>query len=272
MNRILCSTGCLLGRPNGRDFNLLEKIVPRLRCDGLELLMYDTWYDKIKDLTKTVKGLNTPVCVFHIEKTVGELVSHHKLDEALEKMEINCSLAKVIGAEKLVFHLWNGIISDKNIEYNMECYKYFEEIANRHNLLLTVENVVCSNSTPWAHLCALKELYPYIKFTFDTKMADFHKELDLIYDPNYRHVVRNFAHLHINDRLGEYKDWSNLKVLHVGRGNVDFDKFFAFIKEIGYQGDFTTEATSFNQQGDIDVDTLNQSLDKIRSLLDGLQE
>lgn len=264
MHRILCSTGCLLGRPNGRDFTLLEKIVPKLRCDGLELLMYDTWYGKTKELVYNVKKIATPVYVFHIEKSVGELVSHYKLEEALDKMEINCKIAKEVGAEKLVFHLWNGIISDKNIEYNMECYKYFEEIASRHDLILTVENVVCGNSTPWTHLCALMEAYPHIKFTFDTKMADFHKEIDLIYDPKHRHVVGNFAHLHINDRLGEYKDWSNLKVLHVGKGNVDFDKFFAFINGIDYQGDFTTEATSFNQQGEIDVNTLNQSLDKIR--------
>ena len=266
MNRIICSTGCLLGRPNGRNFSLLKDLTPRLRCDGLELLMYDTWYDKVSELYTAAKNLDKPVLVFHLEKSIGEQISHFQLNDALEKMEINCALATNLGAEKLVLHLWNGIISDKNIDYNTECYKYLEEIAHKHNLILTVENVVCGISSPMAHLCALKKRYPHIKFTFDTKMADFHKELDLIYDPNYRHVVENFAHLHVNDRLGEYKDWSNLKVLPVGRGNVDFDKFFAFIKEIGYQGDFTTEATSFNLTGEIDIDTLNQSLDKIRSL------
>lgn len=265
MHKILCSTGCLLGRPNGRDFNLLKDLAPRLHCDGLELLMYDTWYDKIKDLVAVVKNLPLPVSVFHVEKSVGEQISHYKLNDALEMMEINCATACDVGAGKLVLHLWNGIISDKNIDYNIECYKYLEEIAHKHSLDLTVENVVCANSTPWTHLCTLAERYPHIKFTYDTKMADFHKEIDLIYEEKYRHVVSHFEHLHINDRLGEYKDWSNLRVLHIGRGSVDFDKFFAFIKEIGYQGDFTTEATSFDQKGQIDVDTLNKSLDKIRS-------
>lgn len=271
MNRILCSTGCLLGRPNGRDFNLLKDIAPRLRCDGLELLMYDTWYGLERELAAVIKNLPLPVFVFHLEKSIGELVSHRRLNEALEYMEINCALAKDVGAEKLVLHLWNGIISDKNIEYNMECYGLLEEIANKHGLILTVENVVCSEKSPMAHLCALIERYPQIKFTFDTKMADFHKELDLIYDANYRHVVTNFDHLHINDRLGEYKDWSNLRVLHVGKGNVDLDKFFTFIKDMGYQGDFTTEATSFDMQGNINLDALNQSLDKIREYVRSLQ-
>lgn len=267
MNRILCSTGALIGRPNGRDFNLLSTLVPLLDCDGLELLMYDTWYEKTKELERVVKNLSKQVFVFHLEKSIGESISHYHLNEALYKMEQNCTLAKGIGAEKLVLHLWNGIISDKNIDYNIECYQYLEEIAKKYELILTVENVVCGNADPMSHMCALVEKYPHIKFTYDTKMADFHKQQDLIFDPNYRHVVNNIAHFHINDRLGEYKDWSNLKVLHVGDGDIDFPRIFALIKELNYQGDFTTEATSFDQSGTVDIDKLNKTFQKIKELL-----
>lgn len=267
MNRILCSTGALIGRPNGRDFSLLSSIVPRLECDGLELLMYDTWYDKIGELCRVVKGLSKPVCVFHLEKSIGEFISYRYLNEALNKMELNCTLAKELGAKTLVLHLWNGIISDKNIDYNIECFENLEEIANKHALTLTVENVVCSSSDPMSHLCALIDKYPHIKFTYDTKMADFHKQQDLIFYPNYRHVVNNIAHFHINDRLGEYKDWKNLRVLHVGDGDIDFAKIFALIKELNYQGDFTTEATSFDQNGTVDTNALNRTFNKIRELL-----
>lgn len=268
MNKILCSTGCLLGRPNGRDFTMLPRLVPQLHCDGLELLMYDTWYDKISDLKSTVKRLDKPTVVFHLEKSIGESVSHYKLNEALEKMEINCELAKELGAKKLVLHLWNGIISDKNIEYNMECFPYLEEIAHKYRMMLSVENVVCSEKSPWTHFCSLIEKYPHIPFTFDTKMADFHKEQDLIYNPKYRHVVDNFVHLHINDHLGEYKDWSNLRVLHLGEGDVDFDRFFNFIKTTDYTEDFTTEATSFDRTtGEVDIIKLNKTLDIIRDYL-----
>ena len=265
MNRILCSTGCLLGRPNGRDFNLLKSIAPHLKCDGLELLMYDTWYGKERELISVVNSLPLPTVVFHLEKSIGELVSHRRLNDALDNMEINCATAQAAGAEKLVLHLWNGIISDKNIEYNIECYKYLEEIALKHSLTLTVENVVCSEKSPMAHLVSLVERYPHIKFTYDTKMADFHKEQNLIFHPNYRHIVEHFSHFHINDHAGEYKDWSNLRVLHLGKGNIDFDPIFNLIKEIGYQGDFTTEATSFDMQGQINLDALNQSLELLRA-------
>ena len=42
MNRILCPTGAVIGRPNGRDFTLLNKFREQLECDGYEFLMYDT--------------------------------------------------------------------------------------------------------------------------------------------------------------------------------------------------------------------------------------
>ena len=38
---ILCSTGALIGRPNGRDYRLLEPLSKKLHCDGFEFMMYD---------------------------------------------------------------------------------------------------------------------------------------------------------------------------------------------------------------------------------------
>ena len=257
----------MLGRPNGRNFNLLPQLCKSLRCDGLEFLMYDTWYDKIPEIKACMKKVSLPVCVFHIEKTVGEQISHGNLDLALERMEINCALAKDLGASTLVLHLWNGIISDKNIERNIQGYVDLLKIAEKYGLILTIENVVCAEKSPMEHLKALKEKYPQIKFTFDTKMADFHKELDLLYDMNYAHVVESIAHIHANDYLGGYKDWSNLRVLPIGCGDINFDKLFAFIKEMGYTGDFTTEATAFNSEGVVDIEMLNDTIERIREYI-----
>ena len=39
MNRILCSTGALIGRPNGRDYTLLNECAKRLDCDGFEFMI-----------------------------------------------------------------------------------------------------------------------------------------------------------------------------------------------------------------------------------------
>ncbi len=267
MGLVLCSTGALIGRPNGRNFYLLKDVAPRLRCDGLEFMFYETWHERIEEIKSVVKSLPLPVLVFHLEKQIGEHLSYERLDEALDIMKMNCRLARDIGAKKLVLHLWNGIVSDSNIDYNIEAFGKLNEIALEYGLLLTVENVVCNNKSPFEHLYTLIKKYPKISFTFDTKMAEFHKELDLLYDEKYRHVVDNIEHFHVNDCTCAYKDWSNLKVLPVGDGIVDFERFFSFLKEIGYNGTLTTEATCFDKTGFIDVEKMNCCLDKIRSYL-----
>lgn len=42
MNQLLCSTGALIGRPNGRDYRLLGGLSKKLECDGFEFMMYST--------------------------------------------------------------------------------------------------------------------------------------------------------------------------------------------------------------------------------------
>ena len=55
MHQILCSTGALIGRPNGRDYRLLKQFCPQLECDGFEFMLYTTLYDQIEALTSFLK-------------------------------------------------------------------------------------------------------------------------------------------------------------------------------------------------------------------------
>lgn len=104
-----------------------------------------------------------PFPCFHVEKNVGSLISRNEpgdTEKALELFEMNCVLAQKIGAEKLVLHLWNCLDSDKDFPHNIEVCKYVREIAERYQLLLTIENVVCNNSDPMTHHAELAEVYP----------------------------------------------------------------------------------------------------------------
>ena len=69
--QILCSTGALIGRPNGRDYHVLEAQAPRLHCDGFEFILYTTWYDQIDALTAFLKTLKLNILVMHCEKTMA---------------------------------------------------------------------------------------------------------------------------------------------------------------------------------------------------------
>lgn len=270
MNRILCSTGGVIGRPNGRDITLLKSCVENLDCDGFEFMMYETWYDKIDYIRDFVLGTGVLIPSFHIEKQVGNLISRNAdgdTEKALELFDINCRLAHSFGAETLVLHLWSGLDSDKDIAHNIALYKDLRTISDSYGLLLTVENVVCNHLDPHTHLLSLAKEYDDIAFTFDTKMSQFHGQTEKLYLPESRPVADRVRHLHVNDYGGGYMDWSNLRTLHIGDGNVDFASFFEFVKAVGYKGDLTVEATSFGTDGIIDFNSLNRDFCKIREYL-----
>jgi len=267
-NPILCSTGALIGRPNGRDFTLLRHCKEQLSCDGFEFMMYDSWYDKQDTLRKYIAELEVSIPVFHAEKSIGECISRNEngdTDTALTRFETNCVLAKDFGASLLVLHLWNGLHSDKNIAHNIAVYPYLREIADKHGMILTIENVVCNHADPMTHLLALKDAYPDVSFTFDTKMAAFHNQLPLLYRKEHRHLLGNIRHFHINDYGGGYLDWPNLRTLPIGAGHVDFAPLFALLHDSGYTGAYTVEATAFDAQGIIHFDLLNDSFKTIQN-------
>ena len=57
MSRILCSTGAILTRRNNRDYTQLPLIVPQMKCDGIEFMMYESWYAGHIEELKKVSGI-----------------------------------------------------------------------------------------------------------------------------------------------------------------------------------------------------------------------
>ncbi len=270
MRNILCSTGAIIGRPNGRDYRLLESFSKELTCDGFEFMMYDSWYEVVDEIKVYLQGLNLSMPVLHCEKSIGEYISKgsdEEIGEAYRRFKINSDLAKSIGAEKLVLHLWDGLTSDSNFQSNLHAYEHLNEIALSYGLDLLIENVVCNVENPMKHLCELREKYPKVQFVFDTKMAAFHGQLELLYAEKYEWLWKNghIRHYHVNDYGGGYMDWSNLRTLPIGKGKVDIERFFKFINESGYSGDYTVEATAFNKEGIVDVKMLNEQFEYIRT-------
>lgn len=272
MSEILCSTGALIGRPNGRDYRLLVPLAEQLSCDGLEFMMYSSWYGETKELLEVLADVPLPMPVMHCEKHIGEKISQggeENLKEALRLFEINCRIAENIRAKKLVVHLWDGLTSDRNFENNKKAYPQLAELAGAHGIDLLVENVVCSCKTPMEHLAELAEAYPEIHFVFDTKMAEFHRQLTLLYEEEYDWLWKNghIRHYHVNDYAGGCLDWGSLRTLPVGRGQIDFERFFAHVRRTGYQGTYTVEATAFGADGRVDTAMLNDQFRRIASFL-----
>lgn len=269
MQRVLCSTGALIGRPNGRNWRLLQACANQIQCDGYELMFYESWYDQCAEILSYLKAIRLPVLAWHCEKQVGQHFADGTVDgqqRAKAHFLLNCQMASELGVPKMVLHLWNGLPSDLHIERHAEAYGDLCRTAQGYGLDLLVENVVCRWADPLTHWQALAARYPAIGFTFDTKMAAFHGQMAEIGKEEWRWLWtdHHIRHLHINDYAGGYRDFSNLRTLHLGKGRVDFPAFFALLKAVGYSGDYTLEATSFGEDGRIDFSMLNESLARIR--------
>lgn len=269
MHQIICSTGALFGIPNGRNYRLLADCVDKLRCDGYEFMFYSTWYDQIDQVASFLSGLGIPIPLWHCEKHIGEKLSlrgEGDWDEAFRQFEEDCQLAVYLGARRMVIHLWDGLTSDQHFQNNLDAYPLLLARAQRHGMELMVENVVCNHGDPMTHWQQLHALDADVRFTLDTKMAAFHRQMDLLYEKEYAWLWQGpIRHLHVNDYHGGYLDWPSLHTLHIGQGDVDFEKFFAFLPTVHYQGDYTVEATSFLPDGVIHCDDLNRTFDFIRS-------
>ena len=135
---------------------------------------------------------------------------------------------------------------------------------------MLVENVVCNHENPMKHWSTLRERYPDIRFVFDTKMAAFHEQLEWLYEEEYQWLWQegHIDHYHVNDYAGGYMDWANLKTLPIGKGKVDFDRFFSFVRKTGYQETYTVEATAFDSTGVVDTQMLNGCFAAIRKFLE----
>ena len=137
MYRILCSTGALIGRPNQRNYRLLKGLAERLDCDGFEFMMYDSWYEETGQIVDYLQKCELNIPVMHCEKRIGEALSRggkEELENAFRLFTVNCQMAREIGAEKLVLHLWDGLTSDRNIENNLAAYKQLASIAEAYYL------------------------------------------------------------------------------------------------------------------------------------------
>ena len=197
-----------------------------------------------------------------------EKEDRENFEAAIEEFKMNLRVANEFGADRMVFHLWNGLISDYHIEKNIERFELLKDMAKACGVDLLVENVVCNKNDPMYDIGLVRKAYPDAGYVFDTKMAEFHGQTMQLFDPEWNWMLKEgrIKHLHVNDYGGGIRDWGNLKVLPIGKGHVDFAAFFAKLKEYDYRGDYTVEATAFDKTGTVDIRMLNDCIAGLREL------
>lgn len=271
MNKLFCSTGALVGRVCNYDYSLIEKHIPMLYenelIDGMEFMFIPYYYDKIKEITRTVSSCNIPSPIIHCEKDIGVLLSEADnvaTKKALELLKINCEVGEKIGASQMVFHLWGGTKSDFHIEYNISKLPEILKITNEYNLELLIENIPCTTHSGLKNWRKIYDFIPQLGFIFDTRFGAFHDEIDEILDEP---IWKCIKHMHISDYSSYPMDFSKIRpILHPGEGVIDFRKIFLGIKRNNYQGSLTLESPVMIPNG-ADIDKLIRSLSYIKSNL-----
>ena len=248
---IYVSSGAFIGRGNGFSPDGFLSVCRGYDCDGFEFMMYRAWYGELDAVLARFRASGVAFPTFHCDKTIGEGFFSGDAAEkqnALARFRENCRAAATLGSRLLVFHLWNGLPSDRNIGRHIDALADLYRIANEYGVLLTVENVICAARDPLTHFDAILARYPDARFTFDTKMAAFHDQMGEICSPARRALAGRIAHVHLNDYGGGVRDFSDLRVLHLGEGRIDFAPFVACLEEVGYSGAVTLECSCFSSQ------------------------
>ncbi len=264
MNKLLCSTGALVGRVCGYDYSLISKVIPPLIDEGLisgmEFMMIPFYYDKLKDVTQLVRSCEAHAPIIHCEKDVGVLLSECEEEatrKAIELLKINCEAGCDIGAHSMVFHLWGGIKSDSHIDYNISLLPKIIEIVHSFGLKLLIENIPCTTYSGLENWRRLYSFLPEIDFVFDSRFGAFHDEIDNILNEP---IWKSIKHLHISDFSSYPRDFSKIRpILHPGEGVIDFPHLFEGIKRNNFDGTITLESPVMLPDG-ADIKKLKNTL------------
>ena len=99
----------------------------------------------------------------------------------------------------MVLHLWDGRTSDTAFHNNLHHYAALDQIAHNYDIDLCVGKRGMHHRPPDQTFCALRQHYPKIHFVFDTKMAAFHQQLELLYEKEYEWLWKHehIRHYHL---------------------------------------------------------------------------
>lgn len=257
--RLLCSTGTMVSRLTDYDYSGAMRIIRRLADEkviyGAELMMLKRYYDTPDDVISCVVGAKVPVPVIHCEKDVGGDLSRAALLEAsgerdaaarlcdslLKDFTLNCRFGRAVGAELMVLHLWSGLESDSNIEFNLSLAPTLYEIAAEHSIKLLFETIPCTAQDPITNLLALFKRFDKAEFTYDTRLTALHgEEVSFLQDATLSSRIR---HVHVSDFIGKIRDFSALRpIYHPREGQIDFDAISNELSRLKYSGFITLES------------------------------
>jgi sugar phosphate isomerase/epimerase len=143
------------------------------------------------------------------------------------------------------------------------------DIAEAEDVQLAIETIPCTVGTPLENLERVVAADGRASIVLDTEFLSMHDQLDAALDAPFIWDDARVVHIHIKDFDGatEAPD-GRRRYLHPGEGAIPFGRWFSEVAARGYRGPLSLEATVVGRDGDVDIDELNDSLAKLRVLVE----
>lgn len=268
---ILCSTGTLVAKINGRDSGMITRYCPEIECDGFEFMMVPEFYEKAESIARSIKESGLNFKTYHIEKDIGWYLS--RLDEgdcerAFDYLKKDLKMADMLGLDRCVLHLWGGEQSDSHVERNIEFLPKILELGKEYGKEILIENVPCTTHSPYENVKKIVEIFPEQGITFDSRFAAFHSQ-EKTFCNDTELWSKNIRHVHISDISKQCVEERTLRpILHPYEGCCDFDTVCERLKK-SYTGTLTVESPIFLPNFGADTDKLSRTVKGLNERLNG---
>lgn len=270
--RLLCSTGAMSRYPDLTDQMRIVAALPDVHADGFEVLVYDSWYGTLERMAQSLRTLGLRYPVIHAEKEIGPLLATGEgkdRDEALRRWRLNCLFAQSIDAMVVVLHLWGLPHADDCLDRQLASLAALLDVADEYGVDLSVETIPCRARDPLTNVAAAVARDDRARIALDTEFLAMHGQLEAALDATWLWERPGLVcHLHVKDYDGRAVDGhGRRRYLHPGEGEIDFAQLFRQLRERGYAGYISLESPAMRSGDEIDLATINASLDRIRARL-----
>jgi len=262
--QLLCSTGTFSRDPDYTDYRAVLVYGPRLEVDGFEVMFYPGWYVEVEYIAAELRrsGLRFPA--IHVEKSIGTLLGSsqpEKCKQGIERFAANCRLGRLVGARVLVLHLWGLPELDEQLERNLQGLETCLTLAEQSGLQLAVETIPGSKFDPLSNVRRAVDRDGRCTVALDTEFLGLYHQLETALSLDWLWQGGRVQHIHIKDFDGRpFTADQRRRYLHPGDGFIDFAHFFAALKQRGFAGNISLEASAMRRDGSVDLERLKKSL------------
>jgi sugar phosphate isomerase/epimerase len=255
------STGAVTRDPVQTDHRAIVEHGPALGVSAFELGVYAAWYGHLDDVVSDLRDSGLRFPVVHAEKAIGAALGSaepNDVDDAFQRLELNCRAAAAVGAKTLVLHLWERPSGDADLERNVKNLPDCLDTAAAYGLVLAVETIPGDVGTPLDNVRAAVERDTRCRVTLDTEFLGFHGQLDASIAADWLWRDNRVGHVHLKDFDGRLRDGGGRRYLLPGEGSLDLQSWLTGLVERGYGGAITLEANAVTSEGKLDAARLKE--------------